>query len=221
MESTNDLLNSAVQFQEIVAKALYECLDNDNIINTHISTIKNNIKEYAELAEEFKYSEKIFVEAKEECTMKNTANLEEIYNNKLKKQPSFHVEDNHRFLKTFNAIVKENRDADPNDPSICEVSVTQQATITDQIIDPITKRPIINGIKNKLCNHIYEKDSIMPLFSKNKSILCPYIGCVRKNHKFTKKDLTEDFDLLTQATELNELQDLVDETVLNSDEESE
>lgn len=41
--------------------------------------------------------------------------------------------------------------------------------MTDQIvdIDPLTKQPLENPVRNKICNHIYGKDSIVKSLQQN------------------------------------------------------
>lgn len=66
-------------------------------------------------------------------------------------------------------------------------------------IDPITKTIINKPVKNKICGHIYDYDSIYDYLrqSKNKA-KCPYIGC--KNNKLRGGDFNED-NVLKQRIE--------------------
>ncbi|KAJ0180155.1 hypothetical protein K1T71_004746 [Dendrolimus kikuchii] len=47
----------------------------------------------------------------------------------------------------------------------------------DQYIDPITKRPILDPVKNTVCGHIYEKEAIMDMIRNKKRTKCPVVGC--------------------------------------------
>ena len=49
-------------------------------------------------------------------------------------------------------------------------------------IDPITKLPIVKGVKNKICGHIYEKSSITQLIARNPKTKCPIAGCVAADY---------------------------------------
>lgn len=63
-------------------------------------------------------------------------------------------------------------------------------------VDPITKGTIKNPVRNRICNHIYDKDSITEAIriSENKRVRCPTVGCSNKNSvKVT--DLVEDREL--------------------------
>lgn len=48
-------------------------------------------------------------------------------------------------------------------------------------MDPISKEPIKNPVRNKQCGHIYDKDTITQMMARKKT-RCPYIGCPSKHH---------------------------------------
>ena len=56
-------------------------------------------------------------------------------------------------------------------------------------IDPLTKKQIMEPLKNKSCNHIYEKATIYKLIEqaseRQKLVRCPYMGCSQKDFKKT------------------------------------
>ncbi|XP_055629954.1 E3 SUMO-protein ligase NSE2-like [Toxorhynchites rutilus septentrionalis] len=64
-----------------------------------------------------------------------------------------------------------------------------EETICD--IDPITKRPLEIPVRNKICNHVYEKSSIEALLKNNPRTRCPVMGCAA-NQFVTLTDLAED-----------------------------
>jgi E3 SUMO-protein ligase NSE2 len=61
-------------------------------------------------------------------------------------------------------------------------------------IDPITKRPIQTAVRNKKCNHVYDKDSIAESLRFNSRLRCPIMGCANKQF-VVMSDLTEDKEL--------------------------
>ena len=66
-----------------------------------------------------------------------------------------------------------------SDLSVSEFGLSQ--------IDPITKRQIEVPAKNKICGHIYDKNSIFEAIALNSRMRCPVMGCgntshVQKNH---------------------------------------
>jgi SUMO ligase MMS21 Smc5/6 complex component len=47
-------------------------------------------------------------------------------------------------------------------------------------IDPLTKGPIRDPVRNIRCNHVYDKASIHNAIRANKNIKCAYVGCSNK-----------------------------------------
>ncbi|XP_050472203.1 E3 SUMO-protein ligase NSE2-like [Bombus huntii] len=45
------------------------------------------------------------------------------------------------------------------------------------VIDPISKKRIVDPVKNTICGHTYDQESIMQLLKINKKTRCPVIGC--------------------------------------------
>lgn len=54
-------------------------------------------------------------------------------------------------------------------------------------LDPFTRQPIIKPVRNKICTHIYDQESVNQMFQSKLFVSCPYIGCTNK--RFTKADL--------------------------------
>lgn len=48
------------------------------------------------------------------------------------------------------------------------------------VFDPLTKQPMTNPVRNTLCNHHYEKSSILEALHISKALLCPVAGCGNK-----------------------------------------
>lgn len=86
-------------------------------------------------------------------------------------------------------FTKINADPDENgndESLVCTPSIAHP-------IDPITKKPILIPFRNKVCSHVYEKDSILAYIRKKKKAKCPYVGCT---NSVVKKDSMElDFTL--------------------------
>ena len=58
-----------------------------------------------------------------------------------------------------------------------EIITTETVSTTD----PITRKEMTNPIKNTLCGHTYERNSILQLISKNSKTKCPIAGCANRN----------------------------------------
>lgn len=48
------------------------------------------------------------------------------------------------------------------------------------VIDPISKKRIVDPVKNTLCGHTYDRDSITQILKINKKTRCPVVGCKSK-----------------------------------------
>jgi len=70
-------------------------------------------------------------------------------------------------------------------------------------IDPITKKQITEPVRNKKCNHIYEKATIYGMIDQarqnDKPVRCPYMGCNQKD--FKKTDLVKDREVAKHLEE--------------------
>jgi len=73
-------------------------------------------------------------------------------------------------------------------------------------IDPITRKEIVDPVRNKKCNHIYERETILQtiVISKRngKSVKCPYIGCICRD--FRKSDLIKDKEVLNYIVKVKQ-----------------
>lgn len=61
-------------------------------------------------------------------------------------------------------------------------------------IDPITKRPIEKPCRNRICEHIYDLDSMTESLQTAGRMRCPVVGCINKK-RVALEDLVEDPDL--------------------------
>merc|ERR1719500_1005082 len=79
-------------------------------------------------------------------------------------------------------------------------------------IDPITKKQIVEPVRNKKCNHIYEKSTIYSMIDlareNSKSVKCPYMGCNCKD--FKKTDLVKDKEVLGHLKKVREEKEKAD-----------
>jgi len=73
-------------------------------------------------------------------------------------------------------------------------------------IDPITKKEIVDPVRNKKCNHIYERETILQTIDvakqNGKTVKCPYMGCNCRD--FRKSDLIKDKDVLNHIVKVKQ-----------------
>ncbi|KAH9645390.1 hypothetical protein HF086_000008 [Spodoptera exigua] len=69
----------------------------------------------------------------------------------------------------------------------------------EQYLDPITKRPVTDPVKNTVCGHIYEKATILNLISTKPRSKCPVAGCGNRG-PITKDHLISDEELKFRMT---------------------
>ncbi|EDO64587.1 E3 SUMO-protein ligase MMS21-like [Anopheles arabiensis] len=50
------------------------------------------------------------------------------------------------------------------------------------MVDPISKRPLEVPVRNKQCNHVYEKSVIENLLKQNPRTRCPVMGCAAQGY---------------------------------------
>ena len=87
-------------------------------------------------------------------------------------------------------------------------------------IDPITKKQITEPVRNKKCNHIYEKSTIYGMIEQarenSKPVRCPYMGCNQKD--FKKTDLVKDKEVLKHLGEKKDEKERADLEKVKQDE---
>lgn len=73
-----------------------------------------------------------------------------------------------------------------------ESSQRQELPISD--IDPITKQPLENPCRNRICGHVYGMNSVAEALQTNSRMRCPIMGCGNKK-LVVLGDLVPDKDL--------------------------
>lgn len=71
------------------------------------------------------------------------------------------------FVKRAELMVKVHNDADSEAGMNVDVDDDNQMNTHIVDIDPITKTPLENPVRNKICKHIYGKESILQCLQTN------------------------------------------------------
>ena len=96
-------------------------------------------------------------------------------------------------LEDVQSAVNRTSCADSQIDQSVDINGISVQSLTTLFIDPITKNPIKNPVRNKNCKHIYDEESIMQAIQINERVRCPYVGCTVK--KVLASDLMEDREL--------------------------
>jgi SUMO ligase MMS21 Smc5/6 complex component len=101
------------------------------------------------------------------------------------------------------------------EPLTEERKIDEEMTIeldtVSNMADPFTKKPMQIPMRNKICNHVYDKASVEEVLRINPRTKCPMMGCP-SNDFINLKDLVEDKKLrmliASQQNKQNEEDDL-------------
>lgn len=88
-----------------------------------------------------------------------------------------------------------------------------------EMIDPMTKKQILNPVKNVVCNHVYEEASIHAAIRVNPRTKCPYLGCGNK-YPVRSVDLVLDDELRRKIDVARTQQVEHEESMRGNDEDS-
>ena len=184
MASKGELVDQTINLLERYAK----CISNDDHLQNKeeiFEKLQNQVAYYVTAKETHKKTDEVFnnftqnLEDMSDVDSKQIVkDYKRLLTEELKKVGD--PQDNRRY-KEFLQIIQEK---DPNASDIMTVSESLN------FIDPISKKPIVDPVKNKNCGHSYEKSTILELISKNPNLRCPMVGCRITSIK--KSDLVDD-----------------------------
>ena len=135
-----------------------------------------------------------------------SVNVDEIFQAEKSKLPkvSLNYINKHPKMKEFESRVSIELQAlmegEDNIKDSDGIKVTQDdggeiiATEMVSTMDPITRQEMTDPVRNTLCGHTYERNSILQLVSKNSKTKCPMAGCANKspvtqNHLILNSDV--------------------------------
>ncbi|XP_068630820.1 E3 SUMO-protein ligase NSE2-like isoform X3 [Battus philenor] len=155
--------------------SLYSCAEKVSMFlngqekETEYSKLKSSLEEYCLLEARQDYADQAMEKAKinnsqqSNIDSKNLDSLHDMFHLNLNKMVETHHNVNqHPYMIKLNEKMKS---LDESDLAITETQ--------EQYIDPITKRPIKDPVKNSVCGHIYERESIKELINMRKTVKCP------------------------------------------------
>ncbi|XP_050548966.1 E3 SUMO-protein ligase NSE2-like [Daktulosphaira vitifoliae] len=181
------IINTQVSFNEFLGTTcLSQSSGNKDLIKSHLKVIEKTCKYDRGVEAITRFNKETLVNHVDENIQVKT--VEEFKNeyNKLAQgvlsnafETASKSAKNHEHLLAIKKYNKPNLD--------CSNIVSE--VVTTGVLDPFTRQPITRPVRNRICNHIYDQDSVNQMFLTRSVVPCPYIGCTNKH--FTRKDLLE------------------------------
>ncbi|XP_050309026.1 E3 SUMO-protein ligase NSE2-like [Anthonomus grandis grandis] len=178
----------------------------DGDLETETVRIKEMAKEYCIIDNNHKKSENAIKALEDHMSDPSQSyDIDDLYSQKFMEQPDKDPTENEIWRQLFCddlsiqevKMINKNKTASQyeqvDDSLLCSTSFAPP-------VDPISKTIIRKPIRNKRCNHVYDKNSIYDYIrqSKNKA-KCPYMGC--RNNKLLVQHLVEDGSLEEQISQ--------------------
>ncbi|KAJ2939576.1 hypothetical protein O0L34_g14289 [Tuta absoluta] len=200
--------------------SLYLCTDNvskylDDEKEDKFKKLKSYVEGYCMMEAQQEVAIRALEKATAETDSSNTESLETRFQSHLSSMAKKRLNTkNHPYMKEFDGRVakglQQNRlNMDESDLAITETD--------EQYIDPITKKPITDPVKNKVCGHVYERASIMKLIDMKNRTRCPVAGCGHKE-PIQKHNLISDEELKFRMTITQHSTMVQERSIMNLDE---
>ncbi|XP_059061397.1 E3 SUMO-protein ligase NSE2-like [Achroia grisella] len=192
--------------------SLYLCTDNvskylDEEKESEFAKLKSYVSEYCLLEAQEDVAIQALEKAKRETDISNVDTLQERFKSHLSSLASKRLNiNNHPYMLELKKRFDKGQQAARQNLDESDIAITETQ---DQYIDPITKKPIVDPVKNTVCGHIYEKDAIMNLIIRNNKTKCPVAGCgnrspIMKQHLISDEELKFRMTLTQHSTMIQE-----------------
>ncbi|KAL1494084.1 hypothetical protein ABEB36_009737 [Hypothenemus hampei] len=163
--------------------------------STDVDKLKEITKEYCLIDNNHQRKLAALSQVKDVVSSNPDENIDELFKQTLLEQDMIEPNENEIWQNLFtnNQSIREVLKDQPNSAKSFE-RVDDSLMCSNDFsipIDPISKTPIQNVLRNKNCNHLYNQDSILGYISQAaERARCPYIGC--QNRKLRRRDLVND-----------------------------
>ncbi|RVE46592.1 hypothetical protein evm_008779 [Chilo suppressalis] len=180
--------------------SLYLCTDNvskylDDEKEAEFDKLKSYVEGYCLLEAQQDVAIQALEKTKRETDNSNLDTLEERFKTNLASLAGKRLNvQNHPYMIELNKRVQKGQQQARHNLEDSELAITESQ---NAYIDPISKRAIVDPVKNTVCGHIYEKESIMNLLKMKSSVKCPVVGCGSRA-PIQKQNLIEDEELKFQ-----------------------
>lgn len=183
------------QLRKECITSLYLCTDNlnkylENEKESEFAKLKSYVSEYCLLEAQEEVAIQALDKAKRETDISNMDTLQDRFKAHLSNLASKRLNvNNHPYMLELNKRFEKRQQAARQHLDESDVAITESQ---DQYIDPITKKPIVDPVKNTVCGHIYEKEAIINLINMKNRTKCPVVGCGNRGPVLTQHLLSDD-----------------------------
>ncbi|VVC90203.1 E3 SUMO-protein ligase NSE2-like [Leptidea sinapis] len=192
---------------------LYKCTDN---VSKHIKPnekpaeyekLKSLVHEYCVMETHEDVTNQALAKTKNE--LNSTCNLDSLdttFKTILASMTDKHLSiKNHPYMLEMNNKIKKGMQNNRNNLNDSDLAITESQEVH---IDPITKKSIVDPVRNTLCGHIYEHSVIRDIIKKKK-LRCPVAGCgnrelIQEGHLVSDDELRFRMTLTHHSTMLHE-----------------
>ncbi|CAH1644052.1 unnamed protein product [Spodoptera littoralis] len=194
--------NDLADLRKQCITSLYLCTDNvskylDSEKEAEFDKLKLCVQQYCTLEAQQDVTIEAMERAKNETDTSNLDTLEERFQAHLSNLAGKRLRvDNHPYMTEFNKRFQKGLESAARNLDESDLAITESQ---DQYLDPITKRPVTDPVKNTVCGHIYERATIMNLISTKPRSKCPVAGCGNRG-PITKDHLISDEELKFRMT---------------------
>ncbi|XP_026729798.1 E3 SUMO-protein ligase NSE2-like [Trichoplusia ni] len=199
--------------------SLYLCTDNvskylDSEKEAEFDKLKKCVQQYCTLEAQQDVTIEAMEKAKRETDTSNVDTLEERFQSHLSTLVGKRLRvDKHPYMIEFTKRFEKGLEAAKHNLDESELAITESQ---DQYLDPITKRPIADPVKNTVCGHVYERESIMNLIKTKSRTKCPVAGCGNRA-PVVANQLVSDEELMFRMTITKHSTMIQERTITNLD----
>ncbi|XP_047986623.1 E3 SUMO-protein ligase NSE2-like [Leguminivora glycinivorella] len=163
--------------------SLYLCSDNitkylDEEKEEEFTKLKSYVEDYCMLEAQEDVAKQALAKAEEETDASNVDSLQDKFSQYLISLANKRLNvAKHPYMLEMTKRIQRGMKETRNNLEESDLAITES---DNRMIDPITKKPIEDPVRNSLCNHVYERASIMEILKVNRRTKCPVVGCGNK-----------------------------------------
>ncbi|KAL0840740.1 hypothetical protein ABMA28_015928 [Loxostege sticticalis] len=192
--------------------SLYLCTDNvskylDNEKEAEFTKLKSYVEGYCLQEAQQDVAIQALEKAKRETDNSNVDTLQDRFTANLSSMAGKRLNvKNHPYMIELTKRYQKGQEQARQNLEESDLAITESL---DQHIDPITKRPISDPVKNTVCGHVYERESIINLIKRKSSTKCPVAGCgnrgpILPQHLISDEELKFRMTLTQHSTMIHE-----------------